>query len=153
MFLGYQNGKIKFYTEAELEKDLYNLDRVEKTQAEYVIDGDEYVLKDENWFQKQTLKRQTEFEKDFFNTSLGYIRRKVSMKTGEIKDFLTDLLPVISMGVSSGQQVDIITYQLPNFTKEITDWTELQTVKQATPQFVQECFIQLSNDFNGGTNA
>ena len=53
MFLGYQNGKIKFYTETKLDTIFYNLDKVEETQDEYVLDGDEYVLKDEVWEEKQ----------------------------------------------------------------------------------------------------
>lgn len=45
MFLGYQNNKIKFYTEEELDAFLYNLDKSEETNEEYVLYGDEYVLK------------------------------------------------------------------------------------------------------------
>lgn len=53
MYLGYQNGKIKFYTEQPLDLVFYNLDKVEETQDEYVLDGEEYVLKDEAWEEKQ----------------------------------------------------------------------------------------------------
>jgi hypothetical protein len=53
MYLGYQNGKIKFYTEQPLDKAFYNLDKVEETELEYVLDGEEYVLKDEAWEEKQ----------------------------------------------------------------------------------------------------
>lgn len=53
MYLGFQNGKIKFYTEQQLDKAFYNLDKVEETNLEYVLDGDEYVLKDEAWEAKQ----------------------------------------------------------------------------------------------------
>ena len=53
MYLGYQNGKIKFYTEAELSAEFYNLDKVEYTDKEYVLDGEEYVLKDEAWEERQ----------------------------------------------------------------------------------------------------
>ena len=56
MYLGYQNGKIKFYTEQELPLEFYNLDKVEYTEDEYVLDGEEYVLKDEAWEEKQALK-------------------------------------------------------------------------------------------------
>ena len=55
MYLGYQNGKIKFYTEQPLDLVFYNLDKVEETQDEYVLDGEEYVLKDEAWEEKQVL--------------------------------------------------------------------------------------------------
>ena len=53
MYLGYQNGKIKFYTEEMLNPSFYELDRQEYTDKEYVLDGDEYVLKDETWEEKQ----------------------------------------------------------------------------------------------------
>ncbi len=53
MYLGYQNGKIKFYTEKELSKELYNIDNSIYTEDEYVLDGDEYVLKDERHIAKQ----------------------------------------------------------------------------------------------------
>jgi hypothetical protein len=60
MFLGIQQGKIKFYTEEPLEKKLYNIDEVVETQDEYVFDGEEYVLKDETW---ETKKEQAEKER------------------------------------------------------------------------------------------
>ena len=56
MYLGYQNGKIKFYTEEMLNPSFYQLDRQEYTDKEYVLDGDEYVLKDEVWEEKQAQK-------------------------------------------------------------------------------------------------
>ena len=103
----------------------------------------------ENLEEEKIQAKETKFNQEFFLTSLGYIRRKVSMATGETKDFLSDLLPVISMGIQTGQTVPIITYSLPDFTKELTkEYLEsLQTVKNVTAQFVQECFLQLSNDF------
>lgn len=53
MYLGYQNGKIKFYTEEMLNPNFYQLERIEYTDKEYVLDGEEYVLKDEAWEEKQ----------------------------------------------------------------------------------------------------
>ena len=58
MFLGYQNGKIKFYTENKLDTTFYNLDKVEETQDEYILDSEEYVLKDEVWEEKQRQKEK-----------------------------------------------------------------------------------------------
>ena len=58
MYLGYQNGKIKFYTETKLDTALYNIDKVEETQEEYIFDGEEYVLKDEAWEEKQAQKER-----------------------------------------------------------------------------------------------
>ena len=53
MYLGYQQGKIKFYTQQPLDNVFYNLNKVEETKDEYVLDGDEYVLKDEAWKAKK----------------------------------------------------------------------------------------------------
>ena len=58
MYLGYQNGQIKFYTAEPLDEIFYNLDKVEETQDEYVLDGEEYVLKDEAWEEKQQAKEK-----------------------------------------------------------------------------------------------
>lgn len=53
MFLGYQNGKIKFYTQQPLDNVFYNLEKIEETELEYVLDGEEYVLNDEAYKEKQ----------------------------------------------------------------------------------------------------
>lgn len=121
----------------------YALEKWEK-----LIDG-EVIDNSEEYNQEQIKLKETQFSQEFFLTSLGYIRRKVSMATGETKDFLSDLLPIISMGIQSGQTVPIITYSLPDFSQDLTkEYLEsLQTVKNVTAQFVQECFLQLSNDF------
>ena len=60
MFLGYQNGKIKAYTETLLDPSFYNFDEVVETEDEYVLDGDEYVLNDDNYKQKQFQKLKAE---------------------------------------------------------------------------------------------
>ena len=151
-----ENNKILSSGEHPIETEgIENIEVSEEFYNDYLKTPDKYMYSDgeivinPNYEQEQAEKRRTEFLKDFFLTSLGYIRRKVSMKTGETKDFLTDLLPVISMAVSQQQAVNIITYKEPDFTKEITDWEALQEIKQATPQFIQECFNQVSTDFTG----
>lgn len=53
MYLGYQKGKIKFYTDKKLDKVLYNIDKFVKTNDEYVLDGDEYVLYDDEYKAKE----------------------------------------------------------------------------------------------------
>lgn len=116
--------------------------------VKYIYSDGDIVINPE-YEQQQALKREEQFKKDFFETSLGYIRRKVSMKTGETKDFLTDLLPSIAMAVNSLQTVNIIAYNEPDFTQDITDWESLQVMMPATPQFIQECFNQVSKDFTG----
>ena len=112
------------------------------------VNEDGEVISDKEGYEAKLVEaRKAQFNKDFFLTSLGYIRRKVSMATGETKDFLSDLLPTISMGVNLGQPVNIITYSEPDFTADNIDWETLQSVKTVDSSFVQECFLQLSNDF------
>ena len=92
-------------------------------------------------------QREEQFNRDFFHTSLGYIRRSVQMANGEHKDFLSDLLPTIVLAVNGGTSVSVIAYDEPDFTQEITDWTIYQNTEAVTAQFIQECFLQLQNDF------
>lgn len=138
-------------TNADFYKSI-GMCELDVTQSD--IDSNWYLsekcpMKSEEDYAKE---REEQFYKDFFNTSLGYVRRKVSMATGETKDFLSDLLPTISMGIQMGQPVQIITYDKPDFTQEITDWTVLQNVQTVTADFIQECFMQLSNDFKPVNN-
>ena len=128
----------------EVTDNIYDIWKNDKNKVVYK-DGE--VIIDPEYEEKQAQQREEQFNKEFFQTSLGYIRREVSMATGETKDFLSDLLPTISMGVQIGRPVQIIAYDKPDFTQEITDWAELQNVKTVTAEFVQECFLQLSNDF------
>ena len=65
MYLGYQNGQIKFYSEQPLDKDIYNLDEVIETEEEYVLDGEKYVLKDEAWEEEQEQKEKERIAKLF----------------------------------------------------------------------------------------
>ena len=75
------------------------------------------------------------FQRNFFNTSLGYVRRKPYVKgTGEYKDFLSDMLA----GMEVGQQ--IITY-----TADMQ-----QNVVTVTQAFLDECVTQFNKDFYGG---
>mgnify|MGYP003292320228 CR=1 FL=1 len=128
----------------------------DEVYADYQEDNDKYKVVDgvftdisdtEEYRQIKATKRETQFNKEFFGTTLGYVRRSVTMRDGSKKDFLSDLLPTISMGVSTGQQVKIITYDQPPFDEDVEDWTEYQNFVNVTPQFIQECFQQLSDDF------
>lgn len=81
------------------------------------------------------LKEQEEesFQKEFFQTSLGYVRRKVSiLGTGEEKNFLSDILPLLEVGVP------IITYN--------EDKTQNRNIL-VTEDFLQECKQQMLMDF------
>lgn len=143
MYLGYQNGKIKFYTEQPLDQAFYNLDKVEETDLEYVLDGEEYVLKDEAWEEKQAQERREEFNKAFFKTSLGYIRREVSMLDATTKTFLTDMLPQLIVGFP------ILAYEEPDFTIENVNMVNYQKQVIVTEEFLKECKDQLIIDFYG----
>ena len=113
----------------------------------YYVIQDNKLVKNPNYEADKAAIRENEFNKAFFNTSLGYIRRAVTMSDGSKKDFLSDLLPIISMGVQTGQTVNVLAYDKPPFDEDVTDWTKYQYLKAVTPQFIQECFMQLSNDF------
>ena len=141
-----------------INEEVENLEVSEDVYNAYCAEPDKFIyrngeiVENPNYEEEKAKEREEQFNKDFFNTSLGYVRRKVSMATGETKDFLSDLLPTISMGVQMGQPVTIITYNKPDFTQEITDWTVFQNEQTVTAEFVQECFMQLSNDFKPVNN-
>ena len=86
MYLGYQNGKIKFYTEQPLDQEFYNLDKVEETDLEYVLDGEEYVLKDEAWEEKQ---KQAEHERI---AKLKLTKREVFLGLFQAKGVTPDMI-------------------------------------------------------------
>lgn len=56
MYLGYQNGKIKYCTPEPLDAYMYMLDATEYTEDEYVLDGEEYVLNDDEYKARAALK-------------------------------------------------------------------------------------------------
>lgn len=132
----------------EVTEDLYNA--YSETPEKYIYSDGE-IIENPNYEAEQAKTREKAFKEQFFNTSLGYVRRKVTMANGDTKDFLSDLLPTISMGINLGQAVTIITYNEPDFNNELTEeyMVSLQNKVEATVQFVQECFNQLSNDFTG----
>lgn len=53
MYLSYQNGKIVGYTEEPQDLVLYNLDKVEETTDVYILDGEQYVKLDEEYYKKK----------------------------------------------------------------------------------------------------
>ncbi|MBE7710863.1 MAG: hypothetical protein E7Z92_01850 [Cyanobacteria bacterium SIG31] len=63
MYLGYQKNRIVSYTKSPIDKVLYNLDRIEETEKEYVLDGEEYVLKNEAWEEKQAQQEEERIAK------------------------------------------------------------------------------------------
>lgn len=146
MFIAKNNDLIILAKETieELEQQLQFMiyTSIEETDIEYILYNGKYLTEEDI-----IDERREQFKKEFFLTSIGYIRRSVSMKDGSHKDFLSDLLPTISMAVTMGQPVKVIAYDEPDFTQEVIDWEEYQHNEDVTPQFVQECFMQLQADF------
>lgn len=74
------------------------------------------------------------FERCFFETSLGYVKRKAFVKgTGEFKDFLSDMLA----GMVVGQPILV-------YDRELN-----QSLVNVTAEFKQECAEQYNRDFYG----
>ena len=102
MYLGYQNNKIKFYTEAPLDAVLYNLDLIEETQDEYVLDGNEYVPYDNTYKEKELAKakedklKENETVRDEFLVS-GVIYRDI-LWDSDIEQKLNISVQVSTMG-------------------------------------------------------
>ena len=95
MYLGYQNGKIKFYTEEMLDEAFYNLEKVEEAELEYVLDGEEYVLKDEAWEEKQAQVQRERIAKLYLtgaDVERG-IYQVVGMDFDDILVYITELKP------------------------------------------------------------
>ena len=141
------NKVVVALVEEEIEVPDYDPEMGEQTGTHTEIVTVQKLVLNPNWDEEQYIRREREFKNAFFNTSLGYVRRAVTMADGSHKDFLSDLLPVISMGVQGGMPVNILTYDMPPFDEDVTDWTEYQHQVVVTPQFIQECFLQLSADF------
>ncbi len=105
-------------------------EQIKSNSKNYVIDGDSIREKTE---EEKQAEDDAEFNKQFFNTSLGYVRRSVTMKDGSKKDFLTDILPMLVVGVP------VLVY-----SRELE-----QTRIQVTEPFINECKQQLFKDFYG----
>ena len=107
MYLGYQNGKIKFYTEEMLNPSFYELDRQEYTEDEYVLDGEEYVLKDEAWEEKQAQKEKERIAKLYLTGA--DVERGIYKATG--MDF-DDVIAFIESQPSSTLDIKAIKIEL-----------------------------------------
>lgn len=110
----------------EITKEVY--DNIEH----YIYVNGELIL-NPNYEEEQEMKKHQQFLKDFFNTSLGWVRRQVTMQTGDTKDFLTDILPLLQVGIP------ILTY---------TETGEQNKVI-VTEEFIEECKQQVLRDFYG----
>lgn len=104
-----------------IEDDLY-----------YVIEGNKLIV-NPNYEADKQAREDAQFNAAFFNTSLGYVRRKVTMKDGSTKDFLSDILPLLQAGIP------VLTY-----TRQLE-----QNKVIVTDEFIAECKQQVLVDFYG----
>lgn len=95
----------------------------------------------EEYAQEIKKEREKQFSEQFFKTSLGYVKRKVTMKDGSTKDFLSDILPLLQVSVP------IITYNEPDFSSD--DLPTQNTGVAVTEEFITECKEQMLADFYG----
>ena len=153
MFYRIRDGKVYDYANYKYEEDCLSTELC--TMREFETNRENYTIENgqieviPNLEEKLAQKRKTKFEKEFFNTSLGWIRRKVTMADGSEKEFLADLLLPIKAGLDFGREIQIITYRTPDFNVDMTKeyMQTLQERKTATPEFVEECLIRTVMDF------
>ena len=107
MYLGIQNGKIKFYTEQPLNQEIYNLDEIIETQDEYVLDGDEYVLKDSAWEEKQAQAEKERIAKLFLTRA--DVERGIYQAKG--MDF-DDILAFVTANPPEGLDIKALKIEL-----------------------------------------
>lgn len=136
-----EEGEIIGYKDVEVD-DLDKPIMVEETIIDPITGEEETILvhKHHTEYRKEIVERleivdnPENFQRQFFNTSLGYIRRKPYVKgTGEYKDFLSDIVSGLKVGDT------VLTY-----TAEGT-----QQIATVTQEFIRECIVQYNRDFYG----
>lgn len=101
MYLGYKDEKIKFYTEQPLDTTLYGIDRIEETDEEYVLDGEQYILKDEAWEEKQAQKEAERIA--HLSLTRGDVLRGLLLTKGVTKEQISQMIE--AMPTSSQEQI------------------------------------------------
>lgn len=138
-----RNNQIIDFNSKYLDEDILRVETSEEIYAVWCSDKKRVIYKEgeiiinPDYEAEKQAELIEQFNKEFFNTSLGYVRRSVMMKDGSSKDFLTDIVPLLQVGVQ------IITYSLNG-----TELTQ-NTGVTVTEQFITECKQQLFNDFYG----
>lgn len=122
-----------------VSQEYYNLWQEDNRK---VIYQDGAIIENPNYEEEKRQEYELNWDLDFFNTSLGWVRRKVMVQgTGETRDFLYDMKPNLTVGDP------IITYDKPDF---ITQFEPIQhRDKIVTEQFLLECRQQIALDFYG----
>lgn len=131
----------------------------EQVYYNYLSDENRYIVQnnkiveDPDYMDKIKNKRETGFKEQFFETSLGWIRREPTLADGTKDNFLNNNLPLFAIALTTGQTVVLpIAYQLPDFTKELTeDYMQSLQIKNQniTQQFIIECMQVKMTDFSG----
>lgn len=151
-----QNNEIMGVGQAEVLTEGVNTIEISEEVYNMFVEDRDYIIwdsennkpiKNPNYEQIKAEKREAEFNANFFPTSLGYIKRQVTMQNGVTKDFITDLIPLM-MDIPG---VPVIVYGKPDFTKEVTEETliGLQQFVKSTPELIKECREQAIIDFYG----
>ena len=151
-----QNNEIMGVGQAEVLTEGVNTIEISEEVYNMFVEDRDYIIwdsennkpiKNPNYEQIKAEKREAEFNANFFPTSLGYIRRQVTMQNGVTKDFITDLIPLM-MDIPG---VPVIVYGKPDFTKEVTEemLLGLQQFVKSTPELIKECREQAIIDFYG----
>ena len=86
------------------------------------------------------VKLKEQFESEFFETTLGWVKRKVRMQNNTIKDFLADILPLLQAGIP------VLVYEKPDFVEVVEP---IQNKVIVTEEFINECKQQVLKDFYG----
>ena len=138
MFLGYQNGKIKFYTEQLLNPQLYNVDRWEETELEYVLEGDEYVQKTPEWEEEQ-LNNAKQAKYNEANSGA-----KTYLESGEA---LFEFEPNKHIEATDGNIAKLTAYALAFVTGQLqpTDTVVWNTKEDETEELNQEQIVTIIN--------
>lgn len=126
-------------TQAEIDENIF--DEFIANPTRYKIEDGRIVF-NENWEADELKEKEDAFNKAFFETTLGYIRREVTMLDGTSKTFLTDMLPQLISGFP------ILAYDKPDFTKAV-NMVDYQKQVFVTEEFLLECKNQLIIDFYG----
>ena len=107
-----------------------------------VIFMDNEIIDNPNYEEEKRQEYEDLWKYQFFNTSLGWVRRKVMIQaTGETRDFLYDVKPNLSVGDP------IITYEKPDFVENFEPIQHRDRI--VTEQFLNECKAQIALDFYG----
>ncbi len=96
-YLGYQNGKIKFYTDNILDKEIYNLDKIEATQDTYILENNDYIKVDNEYINNKLAKaKETKLKENLEKAYLAEETGSVLYKNAIFETSAANLSKIIS---------------------------------------------------------